>query len=170
MEVKDFIAQTMAEAKTRLETAVEGLTPEELDWQPEPKANPIGFLLWHVARVEDQWLQSFVQRHPHVWEEEGWHTRLNLPLRGTGNGYTPQQVAGFATPDLKELLDYFNSVRRRTIEYLDGLDTEGLERCPMPDRRPEFTVARVFRQLIGEQNQHLGQIDYILGLKRGSGG
>ena len=35
---------------------------------------------------------------------------------------------------------------------------------PLPD---DFTIGRMFRQLIGEENQHFGQIAYLRGLQRG---
>ena len=35
---------------------------------------------------------------------------------------------------------------------------------PLPD---DFTLSRMFRQLIGEENQHFGQIAYLRGRQRG---
>lgn len=33
--------------------SVEGMTAEQLQWRPGSGANPIGWLVWHVGRVED---------------------------------------------------------------------------------------------------------------------
>jgi len=33
--------------------AVEGLDPGQLTWRPGPDANSIGWLAWHVGRVQD---------------------------------------------------------------------------------------------------------------------
>jgi hypothetical protein len=67
-------------------------------------------------------------------------------------------------------------VRQETLTYLQGLDDSTLDvhpgriafpevsTRPLPD---DFTIARMFRQLIGEENQHLGQMAYVRGLQRG---
>ena len=170
MELKEFIRQTMEEVKARMESVVEGLTQEELVHRPGPEANSIGFILWHVARVEDRWIQDFAQKRPHIWESQGWNDRLGMPLEGTGYGLTPEQAAELPVQRLVDLLDYFNNVRLSTLEYLDALAPKDLDARPSPDARPDFTVARMFRQLIGEENQHLGHLAYIRGLIRGISG
>ena len=38
------------------------------------------------------------------------------------------------------------------------------KRRPLPD---DFTLSRMFRQLIGEENQHFGQMPICAGLQRG---
>ncbi|HEU5108625.1 MAG TPA: DinB family protein, partial [Micromonosporaceae bacterium] len=36
-----------------MRSAVEGLGPADLRWTPGPAANPIGWLVWHLTRVQD---------------------------------------------------------------------------------------------------------------------
>lgn len=38
---------------------------------------------------------------------------------------------------------------------------------PDPERRPGYTVGRMFSHLIVEESQHLGQVAYLRGLLRG---
>lgn len=40
--------------KRRLYHTLHDLTPKELTWQPGPEYNPIGLIVWHMARVEDR--------------------------------------------------------------------------------------------------------------------
>ncbi|MEE8470751.1 MAG: DinB family protein, partial [Dehalococcoidia bacterium] len=67
MKVNDFALQDLNEAQTALTQAIDGLTQEELMWQPQPGANHIAFILWHMLRVEDWFFHYLFQRIPQVW-------------------------------------------------------------------------------------------------------
>jgi uncharacterized damage-inducible protein DinB len=177
MELKTFIAQTLEECKRRMYRTLQGLTGAELAWRPAPEANSMGFMLWHVARVEDRWLHRFAQDTTEIWQRDGWCQRCNLPAGDTGVGYTMAQIAQFAVPAVSDLQAYFDAVRQATLDYLEALDVAQLDvhpgRIPFPEVSggrglpPDFTISRMFRQLIGEENQHLGQMAYVRGLQRG---
>jgi len=137
-----------------------------LIWRAGPEANTIGWTLWHMLRVEDMWLQFFIQRQPELWEREGWHEKFGLPTRDNGFGHSPEQVANFPALDLANLLRYGAAVRSGTLDYLGGLAPEDFDVAPR-QQRPELTVGVLFRQVVGELYQHLGQIAYLKGLQRG---
>ena len=71
-------------------------------------------------------------------------------------------------------------MREETLPYLRGLSDSDFDVVP-EDRTPfpEFpasvryfsgrSVGGIFKQLIGEEDQHLGQVSFIRGLKRGFG-
>ena len=168
MTLNEFIESALEVEQSLLLEAVEDLRPEELTWQPVPDANPIGWMLWHTIRVEDMWIQFFIQGQIEMWERDGWHEKFGLPIRDNGFGHTPEQVANFPALDLEELLRYGAAVRTGTLEYLQGLSPENFDVAPR-ERRPELTVGKVLRQLLAEFYQHQGQIAYLKGLKRGSG-
>ncbi len=168
MILNDFIETALNREQAYLLEAVGDLTPEELAWQPGADANPIGWMLWHTLRVEDMWIQFFVQRQPELWERDGWHEKFGLPTRDNGFGHTPEQVANFPALDLAELLRYGEAVRASTLEYLRGLAPEDFDRVPR-EQRPNLSVGGVLMQLLGEFYQHQGQIAYLKGLKRGAG-
>ena len=168
MTLNEFIESALEVEQGLLVEAVQDLTPEELAWQPGPDANPVGWMLWHTIRVEDMWIQFFIQGQPEMWERDGWHEKFGLPTRDNGFGHTPEQVANFPALDLQELLRYGEAVRSGTLEYLRGLSPEDYEVVPR-ERRSELTVGKVLRQLLAEFYQHQGQIAYLKGLKRGAG-
>ena len=68
-----FIEDALAREQEFLLEAVQDLTSEELVWRATPEANPIGWMLWHMLRVEDMWLQFFTQFQPELWERDGWN-------------------------------------------------------------------------------------------------
>ena len=176
MDRKTFIEQTIDECKRRMARTVRDLTPAELAWRPNAEANSIGFMLWHVARVEDRWLQRFAQDSTELWRREGWAQRMELPAEATGVNYTVEQLAVFVMPPLELVQNYYDAVRAATLSYIHSIADSALDvhpgRIPFPEVSPrplpdDFTIARMFRQLLGEMYQHLGQIAYVRGLQRG---
>ena len=165
MNLNEFIEDALNKEHKSLMEAVTDLTPQELAWRAGPEANPIGWILWHMIRVEDMWIQFFVQHQPEIWERDGWHQKFGLPTRNNGFGHTPDQVSDFPNLDLSELLSYGQAVRTQTLQYLGGLSPEDYNIVPR-ERRPEMSVGAVFRQIVGEFYQHQGHISYLKGLIR----
>ncbi len=169
MDFRDVLELGLEECKTALYQQLEGLSRQELTWQPNPESNPIGFIVWHTARVEDRWLRYFIQGKPQVWERDGWYQKLGLPRTDTGGRYTAEQVSSFPLPDIKQVQAYMDAVRRETLEHLRGMKAVDLERIPMPEERPGYTVARALSHLLVEESEHVGQVWYLRGLQRGLG-
>ena len=180
MDLKDFIEQTLESCRRRLRRALRDLTPEELAWSPVPESNHIGFVVWHVARVEDRWVQSFARDQAEIWVRDGWSQRLGLPEGDTGLAYRAEQVLGMPPVTSGDLLAYLDDVRAETLEYLQALGPGDFdtvpERTPFPEFPPAvryfegWSIGRMFGQLIGEEHQHLGQVAYLRGLQRGMDG
>ena len=165
MTLTQFIEDSFAKEHEFLMDAVHDLTSQELVFRAGPEANNINWLLWHIFRVEDMWIQFFINKETEIWERDGWNETFGLPTRDNGFEHTPQQVANFPTLDLKELLAYGESLRAATLEYLRHLSPEDFEMVPR-ERRPEMSVGQIFRQIVGEFYQHQGHISYIKGLAR----
>ena len=83
-----------------------------------------------MLRVEDMWVQFFVQQQLELWEREGWHEKFGLPTRDNGFGHTPEQVTNFPALDLATLLQYGDAVRSGTREYLRGLSPQDFDVVP----------------------------------------
>ena len=167
MDFKEIIRMALEEYLGDLRSALDGLGAEERRYQPGPDSNHIDFTVWHMARVEDDWVMRFAQRTDTVWQSEGWAEKLGLPERDSGFGYTAEQVAGLPAFDSDDLMAYYDSVRRHTLQYLEGLTPDELERCPHPERRPGYTIGKMFSHVIVEESQHVGHVAYLRGLQRG---
>ena len=84
----------------------------------------------------------------------------------TGSRYTVDQVNAFQVPNMKDLLDYYNSVCINTLDYLSGLAPGAFDKVvKLPFG--EFTVAGVFSLVVSHTAQHLGEISYLRGMLRG---
>ena len=166
MNFKDVVKSALTEYMKDLQSALEGLAQEERRFQPAPECNHIDFTVWHMARVEDSIVNRRLCHDRHIWDRDGWHERLGLPREGIGEGLSPQQAAALPSFCLDDLMEYYKSVRRETMLYIDSLTDVDLNRVPDPER-PHWTVAAILGHLIVEEAQHVGQIAYIRGMQRG---
>ena len=135
MEINDFILKFLERLKMALTNTVSDLEPDELKWQAGPQANPIGFILWHQIRAEDRFINAMLQQKPQVWEQEKWYQKMNLSgdPNDTGSGYTAEQVAAFAVPEL----EVFRSVERAELALVEGKQRIALDLSRPALARPD---------------------------------
>ncbi|MBI4495743.1 MAG: DinB family protein [Deltaproteobacteria bacterium] len=153
--------------------ALQGLPDEHLHFRPLGKGNHIAFTIWHCVRTEDLAMNSFLQKRPPLWKEEGWDKKFGLEPEAQGTGMTAEQAAAVRIVSLDEFIVYMRNVFRATEAYLEGLREEDLERV---SEYPYFGK-RSLAQMIGgvllfHGSGHLGEIWYVkglLGLKGGPG-
>ena len=166
MEVKEILKRSLNESWRYLTEATDGLTQEEIAWAPAPHCNSIAFILWHVARVEDVWINSVIRQNAGIYRTQDWRERFGIPGRDIGFGYTEEQLRAWPTPRLEDLREYARAVHENTLAFLEILTPEKLLEVPRPDR-PEETVGTILAHLITEIALHAGQIDYLRGVHRG---
>ncbi len=168
MTLVEFFRRCLDQNYKSVVRSVNGLTPQELSWRPDPQCMSIGFIVWHYSRVLDVWFQAQVRGVPQLWEE-GWDSkfdRLNVP--GGGFSFTAEQLEAFRVPDVSALMGYAEAAKAKAMECLQGLDDEDLEGVMVPQRFGDpITLATLFQQLVWELNQHGGQIAYLRGMQRG---
>src|SRR3954467_9114199 len=107
---------------------VDGLDDSQLAHRPGPEANPIGWLVWHLLRVQDDHIAD-VAGTEQVWTAQGFADRFALPYGAdaTGYGHTAADGGAFrATPEL--LADYADAVTEATQGYLKGVGADDLDR------------------------------------------
>ena len=76
--------------------AVEGLSRDQLMLRPAPESNPIGWLMWHLSRVQD-YAVSTLSSEETEWVKGEWYKHFNMaPDPGyRGNGDSNEQVDAF---------------------------------------------------------------------------
>lgn len=177
MELKDFVQEGFERCAASYDRALTNLSDEEWYWQPNDQANSIAFIIWHVSRVEDRWLQMFAQGIEQLWIREDWSTRLGITGDDTGLGWSAEQVASIPRRQAALSLEYMKAVEASTFAYIDRIAEEGFDFIPDRTPFPEFqkgskffegyTVGQMFRQLMGEKTTHLGHVTFLRGLQRG---
>ena len=165
MDVADLLLEAHGRVPDLCEGAVSGLTPEQLLAAPTEGANPIGWLVWHLARVEDGHVAELLPADQ-VWTEPGWAERFGLDPDPTnsGWGHTPEQVAAVRPESTDALLEYLHEVRSRTIPFLRGLSPADLDRVVDEHWDPPVTLGVRLVSIIDDQVQHAGQAAYARGL------
>ncbi|MFC1932753.1 DinB family protein [Chloroflexota bacterium] len=154
-----------------LERALKGLTEDDLKWQPRADANSIGWLTWHLTRVQDDHIASLMEEEQ-LWTKDGWYAKFNRPpdSKDRGFGHTPEQVAAFKSPDVETLLDYHRAVLERSKRYFLTLSDADLDReLNEPQYQPLPTIGVRLISILGDNLQHAGQVAYVRGLRQGKG-
>lgn len=164
MKATQFVQVTLNGMHQAILNDVKGLTPAQLAWKPQPKANPIGFLFWHTARVEDVAVSNWLKK-PQVWEEGRWFEKLGMDAKVFGTGFKEPEVEQAAKMPLDVVTAYVEAVFRNTDVYINSLDDARLDFVPNP-QRPNATVATAINNfLIGHGWSHVGEIRYVKGLQ-----
>ena len=166
MDAKELIISSLEQSQGYVDRALDGLTQEEAAWSPSGECNNIAFILWHMTRVEDFFINRVVLREDVLYETEGWREKLGTPEKDTGYEYTVEQVRAWPVPKLGALRGYANSVRQRTLAFLKSSPPEKLDEVPRPDRSPS-SIGTTLGIISTEIALHAGQIDYLRGVQRG---
>ena len=72
---KEVIRSGLEEYLQGLKRAIEDLTPAEARWQPTVRTNHIAWLVWHMAHVEDRWVNRHLRGATEVSTANGWSDR-----------------------------------------------------------------------------------------------
>lgn len=165
----DLAQQLLKDAFTRIPDDLPGhlgdLTPDELLWQPDPDANSMAWLAWHLARVQDDHMAA-VGGVEQVWTSQGWAERFGLPysVESIGFGQSADEVAKFDVTDVDLLVGYQRAAHTLSLDVLASLDDDDF--ATVIDRRwdPPVTVGVRVVSVINDITQHIGQIGYLRGL------
>jgi len=153
-----------------LERTLKDLTPDDLSWQPRSESNSIGWLTWHLTRIQDDHIASLMGEEQ-LWVKNGWHEKFNYTADSNdlGHGHTPEQIS-FIRSDSQILLDYHLAVSKRTKNYLKSLTPRNLDRVlNEPQYQPLPTVGVRIISVLADNLRHAGQCEYLCGLKHGLG-
>lgn len=143
---------------------VDGLSVESLCWRPSPGANPIGWLVWHLTRVQDDHVADAAGTEQR-WHAERWAGRFGLPFPpdATGYGQDPAVVDKVAV-DADLLAAYHDAVHAATAAYLRALGEGDLDRIVDTRWDPPVTLGVRLVSVLSDDLQHAGQAAYVRGL------
>jgi len=171
MEWQELLLDGYGRIVEALEEALGGLTPDDLNQQPHPDCNSMGWLAWHLTRVQDDHIADLAGEKQ-LWLSEGWHSRFNRASdpKDIGFGHTSEAVAAFKSPDVDTILGYHHAVLKRTRRYISSLSAADLDReLNEPWFQPLPTVGVRLISVLADDLQHVGQIAYVRGLLKGRG-
>src|SRR5919201_718850 len=121
MDCKDLLLDGFGRIVGNVQVCLDGLHPDQLTFRPAEQANSIGWLAWHLTRVQDDHVSDLAHR-PQAWVADGWHARFNRAADpdDTGFGEAPDQVGSLRPESAQLLLDYYTVVHQRSVDYVRG--------------------------------------------------
>ncbi len=164
MEAKELLRRSLEQSQGYLTKALDGLNQEEATWSPTPECNSIAFILWHMTRVEDFFVNRVIQREKELYETKGWQEKLGTPVKAYQ--YTVEELQAWPAQKLEVLREYVDSVREKTLAFLNSIPPERLSEVPRPDRSPD-SIGVTLGHMSTEIALHVGQIAYLRGIQRG---
>jgi uncharacterized damage-inducible protein DinB len=165
MDTSALLKEAFGRIEPLVNAAVEGLDADQLAARPDPRANSIAWLVWHLTRVQDDHVAEAAGTEQ-VWTSAGWVERFRLPFdtSATGYGHGAEEVAA-VRPDSADLLTgYHADVAAQTMAYLDGLGGDDLDRVVDEAWDPPVTLGVRLVSVIGDDLEHVGQAAYVRGL------
>jgi hypothetical protein len=144
----------------------DGLTPEQVTARPGPDANTVGWLIWHLTRVQDDHVADAAGLEQ-VWTTGEWSEWFGLPFPpgATGYGQSPDEV-GAVVASAELLTGYYDAVHAQTLDYLKGLTEPDLDRVVDTRWNPPVTLGVRLISVVSDDLQHIGQAAYVRGLLR----
>lgn len=165
MDVSSLLVELYGRIPPLARHAVEGVELARLTRPPAPGANPIAWLVWHLARVQDTHIAEILEADQ-LWVESNWAGQFGLDPdpANTGYGHTHAEVAALRPQRPEVLLEYLDAVHARTQTMLEALGPADLDR--IVDRRwdPPVTLGVRLVSVADDSLQHAGQAAYVRGL------
>ncbi|GCD90274.1 DUF664 domain-containing protein [Nocardioides sp. LS1] len=143
---------------------VEGLEPDELTHRVGPDANSIAWLVWHLARIQDDHVAE-VAGTEQVWTEQGFNARFHFPFDTGDTGYGhSREKAGRVRASAGLLAAYLTAVHEQSVAFLKTVTEADLDRVVDERWDPPVTLGVRLVSVTGDGLQHLGQAKFVRGL------
>lgn len=165
MHTRDILIDAFGRIRNEVKQAAEGQPAEALAYLPDPGANSIAWLVWHLTRVQDDHMSEIAGRDQ-AWVTDGWAQQFGMDPDPSNNGYghTPEQVAAIRPGSPDVLIGYHDAVHQRTTAYLEAMEAEDLDRIIDERWDPPVSVGVRIVSVIDDCMQHTGQANYVRGL------
>lgn len=164
MTSAEVLTDAFARIRADVHRVLDGLAREQLAARLDSDANSIGWLIWHLTRIQDDHVAG-VAGTEQVWTSAGWADRFGLPLDPADHGYghTSDQVASVVV-DAEPLAAYYDAVHAVTLAYIAGLTDADLDRIVDERWDPPVTLGVRLVSVIHDDVTHSGQAAFIRGI------
>lgn len=165
MEVADLLLESYGRIPPLVHDVVEGLDAADLAARPRIDANPIGWLTWHLTRVQDHHLAELLDQQQ-VWMTSDWPGRFGLVPRDddTGYGHATTEVARVRPDGPGAVTGYHDAVWARTRAFLSSVRADDLDEIVDDRWDPPVTLGVRLVSVVDDCAQHVGQAALVRGL------
>ncbi|MEU2133550.1 DUF664 domain-containing protein [Streptomyces sp. NPDC018352] len=164
MNSADLLTDAFTRVRETVHSAVEGLSGADLHARLDDGANTIGWLVWHLTRIQDDHV-SDAAGVEQVWFSQDWASRFDLPFakEATGYGHSSADVAAVRVGSAELLLGYHDAVHEQTLGFVSGLDDKALDRIVDEAWSPPVSLGVRLISVISDDLQHAGQAAFVRG-------
>jgi hypothetical protein len=165
VQVSELLLDLYGRLPPLVREAVDGLDVEALCTPPRHGANPIGWLVWHVARVLDHQVSEQMGQ-PQEWVTGDWGPRFGVTSEphNMGYGHTAADVEAIRPESADALVAYFDAVWAHTRPFIERLSEADLDRVVDTHWDPPVTLGVRLISVADDCLQHAGQAAYVRGL------
>ena len=165
MELHQLLLDLFGRVDEHVDEAVGGLDADALNTAPEEGSNPIGWLVWHLTRVQDHHVAEILDEEQ-IWVSGNWAPRFGVDPdpQNTGYGHSWTDVLTIRPETAAALTGYHAAVASRTRALLERTTPADLDR--IVDRRwdPPVTLGVRLVSIADDDIQHAAQAIYVRGL------
>jgi hypothetical protein len=164
METSELLTDSFDRVRELYVGIADDLDAAAASRRPGGTGNPVVWLLWHTARVQDDHVAGLAGT-TQAWHD-GWSERFDLPFdpNDIGYGHSSEDVDAVRVEHLQDLVDYHEAVHQLTLLYVEKADADELDRIVDTHWDPPVTAGARVVSVLGDCLQHLGQAAYVKGL------
>lgn len=158
MNVSQLLLELFGRIPPLVAEAAEGLATDQLVTRPAEDVNTVGWLLWHLARVQDHHVAELLDDEQ-IWVDGEWASSFGLEPdpSNTGYGHSADEVRSVRPNGPAAIIDYLEAVQRRTETMLRGLTPDDLDRVVDEGYDPPVTLGVRLVSIADDSLQHAGQ-------------
>lgn len=164
MDISALLTESFDRVRQGVEEVLDGVADEALTFRPDDEANSVAWLVWHLARVQDDHVAA-VAGTEQRWTADGWCERFGLPFEPSATGYGQGSDDVAAVRVGAELLSgYYEVVHQATLRFLGGVGDSDLERVVDERWDPPVTLGVRLVSVLTDDLEHVGQAAYLRGV------
>lgn len=156
-EMIKFVLKSLDDVQLELQETLDGLTLEQVMWSPNPESNSIGWIAWHIARLQDA-RGAELSNEEQLWVSKRWHSRFGLPPdpQNHGRGHSSEQVDAVQPESTEKLAMYCQESHAYFRQEISKLNDNSIV-------EDDAIWNLLFRAVHGGF-AHVGQAMYVRGL------
>ncbi|MGH3491255.1 MAG: mycothiol transferase [Actinopolymorphaceae bacterium] len=164
MGCAELLVDAFGRIRGEVREVVDGLSPDDLAYRLDDRANSIAWLVWHLTRVQDDHVADAAGTEQ-VWTAQGFVDRFGLPFdpSETGYGQGTREVAAVRVPSAALLTSYHDAVHDATVAFVERVTDGDLGRIVDDAWDPPVSLGVRLVSVVSDDLQHVGQAAFARG-------